>query len=114
MPKPFLLLIPAIIFPALLAMSAHAAEDVDGAYAGTYSGTGNCPGGGPTAMTIRDRALTRNFGPGVTIPATVGADGAFTGQSGQTSMTGSVHAGHVDLDIVSGRGCRVHQSLDKK
>ena len=99
---------------AALASGTAAAEDVDGTYRGTYSGTGACPGGGPAQMAVHDRALTRSFGPNISLTATVGPDGAFTGQAGQTTMTGTIRGGHADLTIASSRGCTVHQIMDKQ
>jgi hypothetical protein len=90
------------------------AEDVDGHYKGTYSNTGQCIGGGQTEFVIKGRTFTRRFGPGVQFEVTVGPDGSFTSQNGQSALTGVVKNGHADLTITAGRGnCTVHQTLDK-
>ncbi len=90
------------------------AEEIAGHYKGTYSNTGQCSGGGPSELMIRDRSFTRKFGPNTTFDVTVGPDGRFTSQYGQTTLTGSVRNGHVEIDIVAARGdCRSHQVLDK-
>ena len=90
------------------------AEDVDGHYAGTYSNTGSCPGGGAAELMIKGRSFTRRFGPNAQFDVTVGPDGSFSSQYGASSLTGVVRNGHMTLTIVAGRGnCVVHQTLDK-
>ncbi len=96
-----------------LAGQARAEDPIDGTYHGTYSNSGQkCNGGGPTTMTIHEHVVNRNFGPSIKLTATVGADGKFTTQYGQTNMTGIARNGHVELDIAS-PWCTTHQVMDR-
>ena len=90
------------------------AENVDGRYKGTFSNTGQCVGGGPTELVIKDRAFTRTFGPNARFDVSVGPDGRFSSQYGQATLSGAVKNGHVDITISGGRTtCVSSQTLDK-
>ncbi len=92
---------------------AYAEDGIDGAYLGTYSNGGKkCTGAGPASMIIHEHVVNRNFGPDTRLTAIVGPDGSFTSQSGQTSMSGKIKNGHVELSIAN-PDCRTRQVLDR-
>ena len=90
------------------------AEEVDGHYAGTYSNTGQCSGGGPMELNIKNRSFTRQFGPSTKFDVTVGPDGSFTSQYGQSNLSGSVKGGHLTITMSAGKSnCMSTLTLEK-
>ncbi len=108
----------ACFFSAACPAHAQPSAMVDGTYRGTWSMVINLNGrcgnsaSGATTATVKDRVLTRTFGPSISITATIQPDGSVSGSYGQTQLTGSVRNGHMEVALQN-QFCKMQQVLDK-
>lgn len=122
-----------LAFAGLILMSsgsvgALAAGLYDGTYHGTLTADGanatSCAKQAPVQMTVTENKLEYNHMGNVTITATVGADGSFSG-SGQskfssgragpliTSVAGKIAGGAIQAEANTGNYCRYKLQLKK-
>lgn len=63
-------------------------------------------------LMIKGRAFTCKFGPNAQFDVTIGPDGSFSSQYGQSTPTATVKNGHVIMTIAGRNNCMSRQTLD--
>ena len=117
-----------VIVASLGSVGTLAAGLYDGTYHGTLTADGanatTCAKQAPVQMTVTDNKLEYNHMGNLTITATVGADGSFSG-SGQskyagnrtgpliTSVDGKIAGGAIMAEAATGNYCKYKLQLKK-